>query len=394
MPGLINSSKAATVKWKGNLRASLAASQLAGLRTYYLLRRGLSGSMNPETRRMRGLRDAFYASVWEEAAAHAGARVTALSDRILEISKDDRSLRVSANTTSIDDPVTLALAGDKPAVHRILRRAGIPVPPHLILDAETMKDPGEILRRLKPPLVVKPAADTGAGMGVSTNVRTRAALTHAISWARAFGPRVLVEAQIVGECYRILLFDGEVVDAVLRRSPCVTGDGVSSVSKLIARENALRLRLGIERAQVLIRKDPDLLESLRAQGLRLRSTPADGVEVRLKTAINDNRADENECANDRLCPDVIETGRRAAALLGLRLAGVDVICADPGIPLEASGGAVIDVNASPGFHYHYHRAGPGCAVADRIVEHIFASRAARPAVSPRSLEPRSLAHEH
>jgi cyanophycin synthetase len=376
-----------------DLSSVAAAPHLAALRAYYLFRRALSGSMNPETRRMRGFRDDFYAAAWEEAAARLGASATSLGGGILEIEKGGRRLRARGNLTSVDDPVTLALVGDKLAVHRLLSRAGIPVPRHLALAPADMRDPGGILRRLRTPLVVKPLADTGGGMGVSTNVVGKGELVRAIAWARAFGQRVLVEEQVAGGCYRILLCDGQLVDAVLRRPPCVVADGATTVRGLVARENRLRLEAGSLRAQVLLREDPDMRATLRRQGLGLGSRPAAGASVQLKTAINENRAEENEAAVAALCGEIIETARRAAELTGLRLAGVDVITTDPSAPLEATAGVVLEVNASPGFHYHYRRADAGCPVALRILEHFLAPETPPADIAAADAGQRSIAYE-
>src|SRR6202047_4218420 len=117
---------------------------------YYLLRRGLTGSMHPEVRRMRELRDAFYRRAWQRAADTAGAQFTQLSDSIADIARGGRRLRVSSNTTSFDDPVTLQLAGDKPAVYRLLGESGIPVPRHVVIDATQEKQVGARRRCRKP----------------------------------------------------------------------------------------------------------------------------------------------------------------------------------------------------------------------------------------------------
>jgi cyanophycin synthetase len=222
-------------------------------------------------------------------------------------------------------------------------------------------------------LVAKPAADTAAGAGVSTNLNSVGLLRHAAAWARAFGPGILVEKQVEGDCYRVLLMDHEVLDVVMRRPPTVVGDGTSTVHRLIARENELRLRMGTERAHTVIRRDPDLVNTLASQNLDLRTRPARGRPVVLKRVINENRAKENEAANDRLCPAILEATRRASMALGLRLAGVDVICRNPHLALERSGGVVIDVNTTPGLYIHHHRAGTGFPAAERILQRFFAA---------------------
>lgn len=321
---------------------------------------------------MRELRDVFYWRAWQQGAKSSGASFALLSENAAEIARAGRRLRVSGSITSIDDPVTLRLAGDKPAVYRLLSQRQIPVPPHMVIQGENLARAAELLHELPRPVVVKPAADTGAGAGVSTQVTNVRQLRHAIAWARAFGHRVLLEAQVEGDCYRVLVMDQEVLDTVVRRPPTVVGDGRSSVRQLIARENRCRLKMGTERAQALIRRDPDLANTLAGQRLTLRSRPKKGQVVELKRVVNDNRAEENEAANGRLCNTILDTARRAAEAIGLRLAGVDVICRDPLVPLEQSGGAIVDVNSTPGFYNHYCRVGTSFPIADHVLQRFFA----------------------
>lgn len=321
---------------------------------------------------MREQRDMFYWRAWQQGAESSGACLAPLSESAAEISRDGRRLRVSGSITSVDDPVTLQLAGDKPAVYRLLSQRQIPVPPHMVIRGEDFARAPQLLRDLPRPLVVKPAADSGAGAGVSTQVTTMRQLRHAIAWARAFGNRVLIESQIEGDCYRVLVMDQQVIDTVVRRQPKVVGDGRLSVRQLIARENRCRLSMGSERAQALIRRDPDLTNTLARQLLTLHSRPREGQVVELKRVVNDNRAEENEAANGRLCPAILNTARRAAEAIGVRLAGVDVICRDPLVPLEQSGGVIIDVNSTPGFYYHYCRVGESFPVADHVLQRFFA----------------------
>jgi cyanophycin synthetase len=326
---------------------------------------------------MREFLHEFYRRVWRDGADTIGVPLTALSEGIVEIGRNGRRLRACGSMVSLDDPVTLQLAGDKPAVYALLARQGIPVPAHLIIDPEEFgSKAGTILHSLPPPLVVKPAADTGAGAGVSTNISTFSQLRHAVAWAAAFGRRVLIETQVEGDCYRVLLLDGKVLDVVLRRPPRVVGDGGSTIEQLVSEENRLRLEQGTERAQALVARDPDLLSTLAAQGLSLRARPARGQSVQLKRVINDNRAAENEEANGRLCGAILAATRRTAAAVGLRLGGIDLICRDPGVPLEQSGGAIVDVNTTPSFYYHYHRIGPVFPVAERILRSFFAEEMA------------------
>jgi cyanophycin synthetase len=219
-------------------------------------------------------------------------------------------------------------------------------------------------------LVVKPAANTGGGVGVSTNVGTIRQLRTAIAWAAAFGPRIIIEEQIEGDCYRILFMDGEPIDSIVRYAPTILGDGKSTIRELVRRENRLRLKMGTTRAQVLIGTDPDLRNTLVNQGLTLYSRPGKAEVVPLKHAINENALYENASAHDLLCPAIFKSARQAVEVIGARLAAVDVICRDPSVPLESSGGVVIEVNTTPGL-YHHHISPSSAPIAERILTKFF-----------------------
>lgn len=295
----------------------------------------------------------FYSRMWGTAARAAGARFETLENGAIEIASTGGRIVVRDNITSLDSDNTRAFAGDKSKIRALCTRTAIPVPNYIVIGITEFAQALRMLRGSSRSLVVKPAEKTSGGSGVSTNIRSESALRDAIAWALAYGPRVMVEEQVEGDCYRVLVMDGEVLGTVMRRPPTIRGDGVSTVAQLIRRENAMRLRAGLVRAQVLIGIDVDMRNTLASQGLSLHSRPTDGEIVTLKRVINDNRGSENIPANGRLCSAILDAACKAAAIAGTRLAGVDIICRDSSVPLNVSGGAIIEVNATPGFYYHY-----------------------------------------
>ena len=202
--------------------------------------------------RMRTHRACFYSAMWRAAADAIGARYAPLPGDGAQISKGGLRLQVYQNRTSLEDPVAVTRASDKFVVHDLLAQTGIAVARQTVVKISEVGKALEILKTSALPLVVKPAANTGAGAGVSTCVRTPHQLLTAIAWARAYGPRILIERQIPGNCYRVLVMDGEVLDTVIRRPPNVRGDGISTVRQLVRHENKLRRRTGAARGQVLV----------------------------------------------------------------------------------------------------------------------------------------------
>lgn len=314
------------------------------------------------------LRAGFYARLWREAADRLGAICEPLAHGIFQISLGSKRTRVQDSCTALDDPVTLAVAANKALTYRLLVRDGLPVPRHREFNLRHTSDAIAFLEEVGGDCVVKPASGTGAGQGVTTGVRTRKQLGSAAVLAAQLGSDLLIEEQVPGKNYRLLYLDAILLDAVERRPPTVTGDGQTTVRRLIEQANRNRLARGDRNSQVLVTIDPDMLHTLGRQGKTLRSVPEQGESVELKTVINQNFGQDNVSVMGDVCPAVIEIGARASRAVGVRLAGVDVIAPDMRRPLTESGGVVLEVNATPGLHHHSESPGGAVPIAARILE--------------------------
>jgi cyanophycin synthetase len=182
----------------------------------------------------------------------------------------------------------------------------------------------------------------------------------------------MVEQHVRGDVYRLLYFDGVLMDAVLRRPSAVIADGKSTVRELIRLENEARLKAGPSLAHALISVDLDVQSTLTNQGLTLSSIPKEGIAVTLKTVINDNSQQDNFTAKHLLCRSIIEDGAAAVAAVGARLAGIDVITPDPHAPLAESGGVILEVNTTPSYHHHYYKRDGSYPVAVHLLPTLLA----------------------
>jgi cyanophycin synthetase len=343
----------------------LARSMGAGA-TLRRVREGNAGVLDP------AVRDAVYAAIWREAGEAAGAQVRDLGSGFLEIERDGRATKVFQQVVSLDDPVTLRLALDKPVVHGLLRAAAVPVPEHV---EWSFSDPGpalEFVAAAGGPCVVKAASGTGGGEGTTAGVDSPARLMRARLRAGRFGTRLLIERQVPGPVYRLLFLDGELIDTIRHVPPRLTGDGSSTVERLMAAENERRLSARGAAGLSLLDVGLDTIFTLDRQGLKLDSVIPAGETIAVQTVTNDNRIEDTETVREPLHPDLVEASRRAAGAVGLRLAGVDVITPDASQPLERSGGVVAEVNGTPGIHHHYHVANAANAthVAVPILERV------------------------
>ena len=324
----------------------------------------LTGGVAPVTAHLRAargetldkaVRERAYASLWGEAAAELGAVSRSLGHGFLEIRRGDAVTRVRRSTVMLDDIVTFVL--DKEIGQGLLAASGVPVPEYVMLHEA---DPGRIQRFLDATpegCVVKPA-EGFSGRGVTCGVRTKRELALAVRRAAGYSNRILVERMVLGASYRVLLLDGELVDVIRRDPPHVRGDGRATLAELIAAENRRRMAAGGEEGLSRLAIDLDCVLTLRRAGLTLRSVPAAGAEVRVKTAVAGNAARENHTVRDGVSPELLGECVRAAGELGVRLAGVDVLTPDVSRSLAETGGAINEVNTNPSLLHHTY-------VADR-----------------------------
>ena len=299
-------------------------------------------------------RRALYAHIWADAATIVGATLEPLVGDFVRIRLNTSSTLVWFHEVQLGDPVTLRLALDKQAQLRLLMDAGVPTAVSLEFDRADGASAVDFLRAHGGPHVVKPARGTSSGEGVTADIRTPAELRRAQRWAHRWSEQLLIERQVEGDEYRLLFLDSELLGAVRRSPPSLLGDGQSTVEELISKLNRHRAERAGWAGLTFVKVDLDMLIALRRKGLALSSVPDRGVPVRLKSTPGANGALDNETmAPDALSPDLVAEAAIAVAATGLRLAGVDVITPRPDRSLIDAGGAVIEVNATPGLHYHY-----------------------------------------
>jgi cyanophycin synthetase len=260
--------------------------------------------------------------------------------------------RIQASETTNTSAIAVDMCQDKPLTNWMLRAVGVPVP-----DGRTVRsadDAWEAARDIGLPVVVKPEAGN-QGKGVSVNLAAEEQVRAAFAVAAAFGQDVLVERFIAGDDYRLLVVGGELVAAARRDPAQVTGDGERSVAELVAEVNRdPRRRPGHSSILTRITLDDAAELTLRAQGLTVDSIPASGEVVRLRTNANLSTGGTATDVTDEVHPTIAHTARLAAQIMGLDIAGIDIICHDIRRPLAEQGGAIVEVNAAPGLRMHLH----------------------------------------
>ena len=262
--------------------------------------------------------------------------------------------RVWATVTSASSNISVEIASNKELTNRMLHDVGIPVPRGLVVHSE--EEAVRAADRIGYPLVVKPL-DGNHGRGVFINLADEAEIRefYPLAARESRAGSVVVESYITGKDYRILVVNKQVV-AVAERMPAhVVGDGTRTVRGLIEATNAdPRRGVGHEKILTRIAVDGQTMEVLERQGIGLDDVPERDRFVQLKLTGNMSTGGTSIDRTDDIHPDNCEIARQAAMVVGLDVAGIDFVAEDIARSVRQAGGAIVEVNAGPGFRMHTH----------------------------------------
>ncbi len=261
--------------------------------------------------------------------------------------------RIQATLSSFSGILAVELACDKEGTQTILKDGGIPVPRGTVIQyldelSAAIEEVGGF------PIVIKPL-DGNHGRGISIDVKTQQEAEEAYDLASAASKTrsVIVERYYKGSDHRILVINGKVA-AVAERIPAhVVGDGRSTIEELIEITNQDPNR-GDGHANVLtkITIDKTALNVLEKQGYELTSILPQGAIAYLRATANLSTGGIAVDRTDEIHPENVWIAQRVAKLIGLDIAGIDVVTDDIRKPLKEVDGVIVEVNAAPGFRMH------------------------------------------
>jgi cyanophycin synthetase len=261
--------------------------------------------------------------------------------------------RIQATLSSFSGILAVELACDKEGTKTILKDGGIPVPRGTVIQyldelSAAIEEVGGF------PIVIKPL-DGNHGRGISIDVKTQQEAEEAYDLASAASKTrsVIVERYYKGSDHRILVINGKVA-AVAERIPAhVVGDGRSTIEELIEITNQDPNR-GDGHANVLtkITIDKTALNVLEKQGYELTSILPQGAIAYLRATANLSTGGIAVDRTDEIHPENVWIAQRVAKLIGLDIAGIDVVTEDIRKPLKEVDGVIVEVNAAPGFRMH------------------------------------------
>jgi cyanophycin synthetase len=277
--------------------------------------------------------------------------------------------RVWTAETDQTSAIAEGISKDKDLTKSLLQACGVPVPEGRIVDSP--KDAWEAAEDIGLPVVVKPS-DGNHGRGVSTELMTREEVAAAYQLADAEGSEVIVERFIPGNEHRLLVIGGQVAAAAKGETVSITGDGQSSIGHLIdAQINSDPRRGEAEEFPldlICIDKNPSVVFEIERQGYVVESILPKNTAIIIQR--NGNMAMD---VTDRVHPEVAAAATLAARVVGLDIAGIDLVAKDISQPLDGQRGAIVEVNAGPGLLMHLKPAeGKARPVGKAIVDSLFA----------------------
>ena len=272
-------------------------------------------------------------------------------ESLVQLGQGAQRRRIRTSVTERTGKIAEWISLDKELTKRLLVEVGLPVP--VGRRAESAEHAWAIACELGTPVAIKPAsADYGHGIGL--HLRTREQVLAAYAAAREYREAVLVERFVPGEQYRLTVVGERLVAAVRREPVRLVGDGEHTIQQLMAAANRdprrgddLRLPL------TPVCPDDDTPQVLAEQGFALASVVPAGREVVLSRIAHSWAGAGVTDVTDQVHPRVAAQCVRAVRLIGLDVAGLDVVAQDIARPLEDQGGAILEVNAEPTIAFHF-----------------------------------------
>lgn len=258
--------------------------------------------------------------------------------------------RIQATVASTTSNIAVEIACDKEDTKNILEAAEVPVPRgKIIYDLEDLES---AIKRIGYPIVLKPI-NGNHGRGATTNIVDWESALIAFDIAKKHSRSIICEKFITGYDFRILVINYKFICAAKRTPACITGDGKQSIQQLIDEVNRdPRRGFGHEKVLTQIKIDAVTEKILFDKNLSLESVlPKDEILL-LKPTANLSTGGTSTDVTDYVHPNNIFLAERIARIIGLDICGIDIMASDLSTPIEENGGAVLEVNAAPGFRMH------------------------------------------
>lgn len=327
----------------------------ASVRIAEALVEGHSYDLSVDLQEMRELRESnrlgpSTGSIIEEAQARGIPWIRLNKYSLCQLGYGRNQRRIQATVTNNTSNIGVEIAKDKEETKYLLNQAEIPVPKGEIVRTEAgLKD---AVNYLKYPLVIKPI-NGNHGRGITTNIQNWEQAVNALQIAKRVSSSVIVEQFITGEDYRILVINHKMVAAAKRLPARIIGDGKHTIQELIDHVNAdPRRGYGHEKVLTSITIDDITMKLLELKGYTLNSVISKGEILVVKDTANLSTGGTSVDVTDIVHPSIVFMAERISRVVDLDICGIDFMTNDISSPVYETRGAVLEVNAGPGFRMH------------------------------------------
>jgi cyanophycin synthetase len=336
---------------------------------------GKAYDINADIQTMRELREETRLGpstgcIVEEAARRGIPFIRLNKSSLVQLGYGVNQQRIRATIAGTTSCIAVDIAGDKDDTKNLLEAAEIPVPKgSLIRSEEGLKD---AINKIGYPVVLKPL-NGNHGKGATTNIVNYEQAQTALEAAQKYGRTVIVEKFITGFDFRLLCINYKFVCAALRTPAAVTGDGEHSIQWLIEETNKDERRgYGHEKVLTQITVDDFTKKMLDDKGYTLDTIPPKGELVLVKPTANLSTGGTSTDVTEEVHPSNIFMAERIAKIIGLDICGIDIMAPNLKVPITENGGAVLEVNAAPGFRMHIEPSeGIARNVAEPVIDMLF-----------------------
>ena len=272
---------------------------------------------------------------------------------MLQLGYGARQKRIQATLSNSTSILAVELACDKEGTKNILGNAGVPVPQGTVIQyldelEQAIADVGGY------PIVIKPLdGNHGRGITININEKKEAETAYDLASVASKTRSVIVERYYQGNDHRVLVINNKVV-AVAERVPAhVVGNGKYTIRQLIDITNQdPRRGDGHDNVLTKITIDKTSEAVLAKQGYSLDSILPAKETAYLRATANLSTGGIAIDRTDEIHPENVWLAQRVAKIIGLDIAGIDIVTPDISKPLRDTKGVIVEVNAAPGFRMH------------------------------------------
>lgn len=178
------------------------------------------------------------------------------------------------------------------------------------------------------PVVIKPNV-SGFSRGSHFPITTYKELLKAVVLVKIWWPSSVIEKYLDGKNYRVVVVQEEIMSIIRRYPPFVVGDGVSTISTLIDRENEIRQQMGLYPVIHPIGKNSSTIGYLKKKNLHLDTVPGENEHITLHNRISLAPGGVVETL-DKTCihPENVKLLLRILPLFKANILGIDAIFAE------------------------------------------------------------------